>query len=331
MNDELITQYLLGSLSSEEAERLDELSLTDDEFAVRLQEVENELLDAYVRGELSGQTLEQFNSFYLSSPRRRERVGFAQALHTVTERAAVGKQATNQQAVVKGPQLSPRSSSPWASGLRVPSSPRRALQWGLAAAASLLLVAGGWLVYENLRLRQKMQETHAERGALQQRERELETQLAQQRSSALERGKETERLREQIARLEQPSQEQRRSVLLPEAPSIVPFVLAPQTRGLSQIATVPIPSGTDYVTLQLELESGGYPLYRVELKTQPDGQVVWRSRPLKAQARGDGKVVIVSLRPGLLKSSMHILEVSGISASDAAEIIGSYPFRAVAQ
>jgi hypothetical protein len=329
MNDQLITQYLLGSLSSEEAERLDELSLTDDEFAVRLQEVENELLDAYVRGELSGQMLQQFNLFYLASPKRCERVRFAQVFRTVAERSAVIGLAASEQPGVK---KELRPGSRWASWLQLSSSSGPALQLGLAVAASLLLVAGGWLVYENLHLRQQMQETYAERDALQQRERELETQLAQQRSSALERGKETEGLREQIARLEQQaSQEQSRSVLLPEAPSIVPFVLAPQTRGLSQIATVPIPSGTDYVTLQLELESGGYPLYRVELKTQPEGQVVWRSRPLKAQARGDGKVVIVSLRPGLLKSPMHRLEVSGISASGAAEIIGSYPFRAVAQ
>ena len=51
LSDQLITQYLLGSLSSEETERLDELSLSDDEFAVRLQAVENELIDAYVEGE----------------------------------------------------------------------------------------------------------------------------------------------------------------------------------------------------------------------------------------------------------------------------------------
>ncbi len=64
-SDQLVTQYLLGSLSSEETERLDELSLADDEFAGRLQVLENELIDAYVEGELSGQTLEHFNSFYL--------------------------------------------------------------------------------------------------------------------------------------------------------------------------------------------------------------------------------------------------------------------------
>ena len=97
-SDQLITQYLLGSLSSEETERLDELSLSDDEFAGRLQVVENELIDAYVEGELSGQTLQQFNSFYLSSPKRCERVRFAQALHTVAGRAAVSGEASERAA-----------------------------------------------------------------------------------------------------------------------------------------------------------------------------------------------------------------------------------------
>ena len=107
-SDQLITQYLLGSLSSEETERLDELSLSDDEFAVRLQAVENELIDAYVEGELSGQTLQRFNSFYLSSPKRCERVRFAQALHTVAERAAVsGETAASEQPGVTAPPVSP--------------------------------------------------------------------------------------------------------------------------------------------------------------------------------------------------------------------------------
>ena len=97
-NDQLITQYLLGSLSVPETERLDELSLTDDEFATRLQSVENDLVDAYVLGELSGETLQQFNSFYLSSPRRREKVKFAQVFHPNAEYPALREPVNARQA-----------------------------------------------------------------------------------------------------------------------------------------------------------------------------------------------------------------------------------------
>ena len=60
-----------------QSERLDELSVVDDDFAWRLSAVENDMVDAYVRGDLSGETLDRFRSFYLSTPKRRGRVEFA--------------------------------------------------------------------------------------------------------------------------------------------------------------------------------------------------------------------------------------------------------------
>jgi hypothetical protein len=75
-----VTQYLLGALPEEEAERLDELCFTDDRFAEALSAAENELVDAYVRGELAGADLARFKSYYLASSLRREKVEFAEAL-----------------------------------------------------------------------------------------------------------------------------------------------------------------------------------------------------------------------------------------------------------
>src|SRR5580765_7610112 len=79
-DDRLLTQYLLGALPEAEESRLDELSIADDDFAARLVSMENDLVDAYVRGELSGPDLERFRSHYLLSPARREKVRFAEAL-----------------------------------------------------------------------------------------------------------------------------------------------------------------------------------------------------------------------------------------------------------
>ncbi|HET9365082.1 MAG TPA: hypothetical protein VFP71_08765, partial [Candidatus Angelobacter sp.] len=61
-NDELLIRYLLGDLPAEQAEQLDELSVTDNEFAWRLNGVENDLVDGFVRGELEGETLQKFRS-----------------------------------------------------------------------------------------------------------------------------------------------------------------------------------------------------------------------------------------------------------------------------
>ena len=80
ISDRQLAEYLLGMLQPGESERLDELSITDDAIAARLQAVENDLIDDYIRGNLSGVVRDRFESFYLASPKRRERVRFAEAL-----------------------------------------------------------------------------------------------------------------------------------------------------------------------------------------------------------------------------------------------------------
>ena len=87
-DDALLTQYLLGALPEDQTERVDEASITNDEIALRLRAMENDLVDAYVRGELSGETLERFESAYLANPERRKRVVFATALRDGGQPAA---------------------------------------------------------------------------------------------------------------------------------------------------------------------------------------------------------------------------------------------------
>src|SRR5258706_15031426 len=79
-DDDRLVRYLIGALEDEETQRYDELSVVDSQFAVRLQSVEDDLLDSYARGALSGDTLDRFRSAYLSTPARRDKVRFAGAL-----------------------------------------------------------------------------------------------------------------------------------------------------------------------------------------------------------------------------------------------------------
>jgi hypothetical protein len=120
-DDEVLVRYLVGALPDEEAERLDELSIADDGFAARLDEAENDLVDAYARGRLTGETLERFRSFYLASPERMKKVALAEALLAREKRTARPRVAI----------LRPRSL--------------------LGMAAALLLVTGAYRLAENLR------------------------------------------------------------------------------------------------------------------------------------------------------------------------------------
>ena len=68
LNEQLIVDYLLGDLPETEASRLDQLSVTDDEFAEFLEAVESELINDYIRGELPENRRAQFESHYLLLP-----------------------------------------------------------------------------------------------------------------------------------------------------------------------------------------------------------------------------------------------------------------------
>jgi hypothetical protein len=136
-------EYLLGALSEAETERFDALSVSDTEFADELSAVEADLIDAYVRGELSGQTLARFEGHYLSSPLRRDKVEFARALEVY------GKSyATEQIEPAVVPVRRERNNAGFSAWIGFFKNHGSAVRWGLAAAAALLLTAGGWWIFQ---------------------------------------------------------------------------------------------------------------------------------------------------------------------------------------
>ncbi len=302
--DELLVQYLLGSLPEEEAERLDELSIADDEFASRLHAVENDLVDGYVRGELFGETLHRFRSFYLSSTIRREKVRFAETLFaSEKDRAAAA-------------QVAPAARPPQQYyGRRFFSLPQLFPQWALGSAALILLLAAGTLFVDNLRLRRQVNEADAGRAALGEREQQLQTQLVEQRSASAATLRELEQVRESQMNLDQIK--------------TASLILSPPTRGPARIPTFSVPAGTNLAVLLLSLESDDYPAYRAELKDPVTGRTVWRSGDLKAEPAGAAKAISIGFRAGLLKSQDYIVELTGMRAGGIPELISTYPFRAV--
>jgi len=178
-DDERLVRYLLGRLPDRDAERIDELSITDDRVAWRLLALENDLVDAYLCGTLAGEALESFERFYLSSPRRREKVRIAEDLLRVTRGTATPEDSDEAPTPV-------RASA--AEHLRARSRARRwyertfarpnATSWGLAAAAVLPLLASGTLLFHGMKLQQTLDVARADRDAVERHARELEHQLS---------------------------------------------------------------------------------------------------------------------------------------------------------
>ena len=151
-DDQVLVRYLLGTLPEEEAERLDGLSIADDAFAWQLNAVENDLVDGYVRGELSGEDLARFKKSYLSSPKRLQKLEFAEAL------SSFGAKTPNAAAQAVSAITVPGSKPKQESSKDLParrwfSAPHLVPQWGFAGGALVLLFAAGYLLLDNVRLR----------------------------------------------------------------------------------------------------------------------------------------------------------------------------------
>ncbi len=320
-DQEKIAQYLLGSLPDAETVRLDELSFADPDFAETLGVVERELVDAFVRGELSGQKLEQFKSFYLSSPLRSEKVLFAEVFRDFTAR--LGKKLAVPDAEGL---LTTKPVSAQFSGLKLWVNPRVLWQWSLAAAALVLVVAGVWLALENRRLRDRIYRAEATGAELQQRQQELQKELVAQRPADLKSQQEFPHTDAQSAKQAEVPEHPVQS-LSPSHPNpaIASFVLAPQLRGAQQIAVIPIPPKTEYVGVRLNLEPNDYRSYRVALVDQASKETLWRSRLLTAKKTGEMKMLNIVFSAALLKPHDYILRVSGLGGTF--DIVGDYPFR----
>jgi hypothetical protein len=74
MTDERITAYLLQELTEEEAERFEEQCFAEEEWPDDLDSAEQELIDAYLRNELSKARRRRFETNYLTTDTRKARV-----------------------------------------------------------------------------------------------------------------------------------------------------------------------------------------------------------------------------------------------------------------
>ena len=164
-------RYLLGVLSEDDKIRLEEDYFADDSKFEAVELAEDELIEAYLRKELSPAELQLFEAKLLGSERLRERVHFASALR---EKATSFMEFDTDRAiepVVSRGSGQPRSSVRWWGGF---FAERPALGIALAACVVLVFVAGIVLIS---RLRSESARLEAERAAA-QRQKEDSDKLA---------------------------------------------------------------------------------------------------------------------------------------------------------
>jgi hypothetical protein len=293
-DDRQMIDYLLGRLSAAEAERLDEASIADDEFAARLRVCETDLVDSYVVGALDAEALKHFESHYLSSPLRRKNVRFASGFLLAVHRAALQDEtaAHTSPTVVTGD-----------------GATRRGLTWPLriTVAAALTLVVGGSVLFQVVRQRNG-------RG-LDPGSRVVSTDRAPAEPSAMAPAPGEERSGQPDAGAPQAAQ----------SGPLATLVLMPQSREVTAVPSVTLAPDTDHVAFELRLESNDFRRYEVGLTDPASNEVIWRSGPVVGTS-GAAPAVLVLVPARVLMPQHYSFAVTGLHGREA-EVVGSYSFK----
>jgi hypothetical protein len=315
-NDAVLLRYLLGALPVDEAEPIEEASIVDEDLAARLNAMECDLVDSYVRGELDGPNLAKFQSWYLSSPLRAEKVEAAKAivrLIDVVEVAPpkVAPAARETPEANRSPTVSVAQTLSYSGGSTAAKSGgwrvgifRAWPMLGFAAAMLILIVAVGLLTSRNKRLRNEVAESKKEKT-------ELTAKLNEEHAAANADG--------------QKGAPENLAHGLDNVATVTMFLPSP-TRGASTVPTVKIPAGTGLVVLSLGLGSNNEDSYRAQLMDPATQKVLWHSGVLRPGS--DGTYVSVTVPAPVLRSKMYLLQLTHDVTNGGSELLASYPFRA---
>jgi hypothetical protein len=287
-DDQTIIRYLLNELSEEDGMRLEEAYLEDESLFERLRALEEELIEEYVKGELSGRERELFERHYLASEQRRARIETARQLVQICSVKSAVRPAPNDRIDSKFFYMS--------SWLRLIE--KQHLNLGFGVAAALLLIVGLGLVIELLRLRGQLAVVGEERAGLEQRVEEGERRLTHEREQLAEERKQVIALREELgdvnSRLGRLEQELARSQTSKN--ESVFLALAPGVRDINKADRIVISSDTKFVELRVNLEkqeAATPSVYRAVVKTVDGGKEIWSLEGIKLRQTRSTQYVVV--------------------------------------
>lgn len=291
--ESLLARYLLGDLTEDEQVQVENRAFADGNYMATLEAVEADLIDAYVRGELSTPERLRFERLFLAAPSRRRKVDFARALASVADETKAAEPARHEG----------RPAWPSLGELIRGWSPARQL---VIAMASLLLVAGvSWLAVENARVRSRV-------AALEAQQTSLRQQLGEEqgRAAAL------------AAQVQKESGPRQTSPL-----AIASLVLLPGlSRAESAREQLVLRPSAQLARIEIQLEArDDYPRFRVELRTRSGAEVLTQSNLPRSRTQA-GPAVSIEVPASALVSGDYELTLKGVTGNGTTPDIGFYYF-----
>lgn len=285
-----IREYYLGQLSAQEEEALEMRYFKDQQLLVRLLEVKDELIRAYISDQLIEEERARFESHFLKSQRRRAEVEVFRALENP-------KQASS---------TTTASIKRWQNLWRAVTGIAH-LRIYAVAVSTIVIAFSLWFFLTS--------------GSQQPKLTPKPTDLSVRRESRSSPQREAESLG--------PVTTERTLPPTKEAPSneLVVALLAPGHLRGGTIKQIELPAKSKWLRARLVIEEPGkFNRYVVSLRTS-SGTEVWRRGGVRQSLERDVEVVAVDLPTAKLKEGEYGLHLSGQEQNQELTEVGIYPFR----
>jgi hypothetical protein len=300
VDEVLLLNYLLGKLPEEEQAQVEDRAFADADYLGALEGAEADLIDSYVRDELSQTERRQFERRFLASPQRRSKVEHARAL------ARVAAESKASQSVV------PQRLSAWQGLVNLMRGWNPALQFAAGMAVLIFISGVSWLTMQNTTMRSRVTALEAQRRDMESRERSLQQQLVDERTRA-------GGLTAQAPK--QPPSEATR------APLLASLVFMPGlSRAQTPVQQLALNSSAQLAHVEIQLESRDeYPRFRAELRTKRGEEVLVRGN-LARRRTAAGMAVVFDIPATALPAGDYELALKGMADGHQTDI-GYYYFH----
>jgi hypothetical protein len=297
----LLARYLLGNLTEEEQVQVEDRAFADRDYMGALNAVEADLIDDYVSGELAQADRRAFESRFLTSPQRRSKVEFAQALAKVTAEAEPVASRV------------PQRPTTWLGLLNPIRAWNPAMRFAGALGAVICVAGGSWLVIDNASMRARVLALEAQRHVLELRAQGLKQELGQAQTRA-------EGL---AAQVRNPSMAEGT-----RTPLVASLMLMPGlSRAESRVEQLTLGAEAQVARIVIQLETrDDYPRFRAELRSR-SGRDILSLSALHPRRATTGNSVSMDVPASALGGGEYELALKGLPDGRAAEDVGYYYFR----
>jgi len=313
-----IRRFLLGEMMEDERTAFEEKFIAEENLFERTRVVEDELIESYTRKTLSAVEREKFERSFLSTEPRRRRVAFARMM---LDRLTAQKEIVSKKIVTTETKL-----SVWDSITNFFKMPK--LVFG-AAFALLALIFGGWLLSRNSyqteiaqqitpiqtiqvpQLNQNQNVAINQNIAVNSKANSVESNFANKNVAP-------------NANRETPNKNQNSTAPKPDSIGIAPVLalFSGTVRDSGRMSELNLPKNAPGASLQLNLESSDYKIYRVEI-VNPDGRLVFQNNKLTAK----NKKINVFIPAAKLRRGDYMVKLSALNSNNENESVADYSFR----